>query len=209
MIVLILLTGEFLVAAGYFIVLIWQIFTRNANIQKARTMKDQFFDTKSRSIVEACSPIETVLKLYDGSENDLKDILVNEYLNQRITSCQNNLNKHGVIRKLRFVDVLAEQKKSGQIYRKWDHGGKEWRSCELGASALDEYISRSTGKVIHSAYYPSVQISFSMSRRLADDERRASTKKDKWGRKIVKDDSFYKDIILKNAPHAEVNCRKR
>lgn len=195
-----LLIGELLTALIYLIVIVWHIHMKGYHIQRARNMKDRFFDTESRALTEACAPLGAVLRLYEDPDSELTGCLVSENLHQRITFCQKTLNRYGIIRRLRFVDVMAAQKKSGQIYRRWDHGGKEWRSCELGASALDEYISRSTGKVIHSAYYPSVQISFSMSRRLADDERRASTKKDKWGRKIVKDDSFYKDMHLEKCP---------
>ena len=70
-------------------------------------------------------------------------------------------------------------------------GGKEWRACELGASALEEYIEQASGKVLSSTYYPSVKIDFSMSRRLTSADKAAQTQKDKWGKRTIKTDHFY------------------
>ena len=198
-ILMIILAGELLTALIYGVVLIWRISVKSGHIQKAKSMKDRYFDTRSKALTEACRSLDAVLRVYEDTEGEPVCIIgENQY--QKINIVRNSLRKHGVIRRLKFLDVSAEQKKSGQIYRKWDQGGKEWRACELGASAVDEYLSQADGKTLMSAYYPFVRIYFSMSRRLASKERTASNQKDKWGRKIVKNDIFYRDQHIKNCP---------
>ena len=117
-----LLIGELLTALIYLIVIVWHIHMKGYHIQRARNMKDRFFDTESRAITEACAPLGAVLRLYEDPDSELTGCLVSENLHQRITFCQKTLNRYGIIRRLRFVDVMAAQKKSGQIYRRWDHG---------------------------------------------------------------------------------------
>ena len=201
MIVLVILCcAELLVPIGYLIFFIWRAVQKGGNIEKAHKQTDRVLDTKSKGLTQVCEPLEALLHLYEDPQKDINELTLGASLHSRMTASREVLFKNGIIRKLRFVNVESDQAKSGKLYRKWDQGGKEWRACTLSADALDEYIDIQSGRVLTSIYYPSVKVYFFMSRRLAVADKTAAAQKDKWGRKIVKTDTFYEGKHLENCP---------
>ena len=67
-ILMIILAGELLTALIYGVVLIWRISVKSGHIQKAKSMKDRYFDTRSKALTEACKSNLSILSSVASSD---------------------------------------------------------------------------------------------------------------------------------------------
>ena len=197
----VLLIGELLVALIYVYVLVSRKLEKPGNMKKATELPEGVaFDPRGKSAETACDYINSVVMLYEAPTGAKTKYRISNSLDERITKTKETLAGYGIIRKVRFVDVKAELSEKGEPFKKRNHGGKEWRSCTMNAAMVELYESAADGRILLDSYYPSVSVNYSLSRRIMAKDSAEAAKKDKWGRKIVKNDTFYEDIKIDTCP---------
>ena len=198
---ILLLAAEGLVLLCYLVVLLYRKWEKTVNIRNAANIPEgEFFEKESKSAKKVSEYIEDVLLFTQEYEDRKLKYQISESLHEKIDGIRKSLRSQGITRKLKIVNVNVKQNKSGRLFRVWNYGGKEWNACDMNTSIIEQYTSNSNHEVLCENYYPSVLISYTMSRRLKDEDLNALQRKDKWGRQIVKKEEFYKDKILRNCP---------
>ena len=158
------------------------------------------FDPRGKSAETACDYINSVVMLYEAPTGAKTKYRISSSLDERITKTKETLAGYGIIRKVRFVDVGADLNEKGEPFKKWNHGGKEWRNCIMGAAMVEQYVNISDGRMLLDNYYPSVSVNYSLSRRIMAKDSAKAAQKDKWGRKISDTDTFYENIMTETCP---------
>lgn len=197
----IILVLEVVVLLGYLFIIVWRIIFRNSEISKALSLPEgEIFDYKNKSTRKALSNVEDILKYMENPSGDPIGFTIGEGVKARIDKTTEALNRYGLIRKLRFIEVDANRVRTGDVYRKWNYDGKEWRACEINCSFCEQFVDKTSGRPIETNYYPVTKITFAMSRRLTKSDKETDAKKDKWGRKVYKGEKFYEGKKLTNCP---------
>lgn len=199
--VVLLIVAEGLVVLAYLLVMVYNAYMKPYNIKSARNLPDgEVFEKEKKSVKSSAEYIEDILSLYEKPDVVKTRYRMGNNLYQRVNATREILNRNGIIRKIRLVSVGVEKTDKGQMFRKWDQGGKEWRAAEISAAMTEEYIESNSGRILLNNYYPSVRVRYSMSRRIKAEDRENANRKDKWGRKIEIKEPLYEGEKLKNCP---------
>ena len=191
---------DIVILLGYGLFYTYRLINKSSVIKRASELPaGTLYTADNKSTAQAMENIVPILEFWEDLGASEFPCKVGDNLYNRITRSKNILHRAGLKRELRFLDARAEHTTKGDIYRKWDIGGKEWRASEITATMVESFVSLDGNVAVPAKVYYGVTVICSMSRKLRKSEKNMSHMKDKWGRPEYTG-KFYEGTELEKCP---------